>query len=82
MSLTVRIDEATHRALKVLAEKDDLSLQDELARVVEVSRRARFFEEMARAHASLTPEERAEDAAELALWDRVESEDLDKDWTE
>ncbi|HMI86809.1 MAG TPA: hypothetical protein VK550_22100 [Polyangiaceae bacterium] len=82
MSLNIRIDETTHATLRELAEKDDTSLQEEARRAVEAYRRQRFFEEMAAAHASLTPEQLAEDAAELAIWDRAESEDLDKDWTE
>lgn len=81
MSLTVRIDEATHATLRELAAKDRLSLQDELARVVEASRRERFFAEMAAVHAALTPEQLAEERAESALWEQAEHEDLDKDWT-
>jgi len=67
MSLTVRIDEATHLVLKELAEKDDLSLQDELARVVEAARREQFFAEMEASFAAMTPEELADYHAEAAL---------------
>lgn len=81
MSLNIRIDEATHATLKELAEKDHASLQDEVRRAVEAYRRERFFAEMADAHAALTPQQRAEDAAERAPWDRAEREDLEKDWT-
>ena len=67
MSLTVRIDEAAHQALKVLAEKNELSLQDELSRVIEAARREQFFAEMEASFAAMTPKELADYHAEAAL---------------
>jgi len=78
MSLNIRIDEATHATLKELAEKDDASLQEEVRRAVEAYRRERFFAELSASYARMTPEQRAEEAAELALWDVT----LPEDWSD
>jgi hypothetical protein len=69
MAQTVRIDEETHSLLRRLAEADGVTLHEELARAVKARRKERFFEEMARGYEARTPDERAEDEREIALWD-------------
>lgn len=71
MAQTVRIDEPTHAMLRELADADELSLHEELALAVKARRREKFFAEMRAGYAQMTEEERAEDAAELALWDQT-----------
>jgi hypothetical protein len=69
MAQTVRIDEATHTLLRELADADELSLHDELALAVKARKKEKFFAEMKAGYEAMTDEERAEDAAELAVWD-------------
>lgn len=69
MAQTVRIDEATHALLRELADADNLSLNDELALAVKARKKERFFAEMKAGYEAMTAEERAEEAAEVAVWD-------------
>lgn len=71
MSLTVRIDPATHQHLRLLAEADGVTLQEELARAVSARRREAFFASIAEGYAARSPEEVIEDERELALWDQT-----------
>lgn len=69
MSLTVRIDEPTHALLRELADADNLSLNDELALAVKARKKEQFFAAMKAGYEAMTAEERAEEAAEMAVWD-------------
>ncbi len=71
MAQTVKIDPETHALLRRMADADRVSMQEQLARAVKALQRARFFHQMARGYAQLTPEERAQDAEEMALWDQT-----------
>jgi hypothetical protein len=76
MALTVRIDEATHAALREFAERDCLSLQDELTKLVKARQELEFFAAIQRGYAAVSPAERAEDQADLAAWDQTLSDGL------
>jgi hypothetical protein len=76
MAQTVRIDEATHALLRELADADKLSLNDELALAVQARRKERFFAELHAGYAQMTEAERAEEAAETALWDKAAADGL------
>jgi hypothetical protein len=76
MAQTVRIDEATHALLRELADADKLSLNDELALAVQARRKERFFAELHAGYAQMTEAERAEEAAENALWDKAAADGL------
>jgi hypothetical protein len=77
MAQTVRIDERTHALLRELADADRLSLQDELALAVQARKKERFFAELHAGYAQLTDAERAEEAAEAAVWDEALADGLD-----
>ncbi len=77
MAQTVRIDEPTHALLRELADADNLSLQDELALAVKARKKERFIAEFTASYASMTDEERAEEAAEVAVWDSALGDGLD-----
>ena len=76
MALTVRIDEATHAALREFADRDSLSLQDELAKLVKARQEQEFFAAIERGYAAITPAERAEEQADLTEWDQTLSDGL------
>lgn len=69
MAQTVRIDEATHALLRELADADEVSLHEELALAVKARKKEKFIAEFHAAYAEMTEEERAEEAAEMAVWD-------------
>lgn len=66
---TVRIDEQTHQTLRELAERDNLSLLEELTLAVKARKKEQFIADFYAGYAAMTPAERAEDAAEMAVWD-------------
>jgi hypothetical protein len=68
---TVKIDPKTHALLRQLAEEDHVSMQEQLARAVKAMQRARFFHQMAQGYVQQSSDERAEDAAEMILWDQT-----------
>jgi hypothetical protein len=72
MAQTVRIDEAAYAALRELADRDGVSLQDALAKAIEVARRERFFDDLNRGYAELS----AEEASDQKLWDKALSDGL------
>ncbi len=76
MAQTVRIDEATHALLRELADADNVSLNEELALAVQARRRERFFAELHAGYAQMTVAERAEEAADSALWDKAVGDGL------
>lgn len=69
MAQTVRIDEATHTLLRELADADEVSLHEELALAVKARKKEKFIAEFHAAYAEMTEAERAEEAAEMAVWD-------------
>jgi hypothetical protein len=71
MAQTVKIDEIAHAALRKLADRDHITLQEALAKAVEVARRERFFQDLDRGYAAMTPEEWAEENAEREFWDQT-----------
>jgi hypothetical protein len=79
MAQTVRIDEETHALLRQLADADKLSLNEELALAVRARRKERFFAEMHAGYAQMPGDERAEDAAETALWDNALGDGVDEE---
>jgi hypothetical protein len=79
MAQTVRIDESTHALLRELADADHLSLQEELALAVQARRRERFFADLNAGYAQMREDERAEDEAESALWDKSLGDGLENE---
>jgi hypothetical protein len=79
MAQTVRIDEETHALLRQLADADNLSLSEELALAVGARRKERFFAEMHAGYAQMPGAERADAAAETALWDNALGDGLDEE---
>jgi hypothetical protein len=78
MAQTVRIDPTTHALLQRLAEADGgVSLQEELSRAVQSRRRELFFAELHAGYARLSKAERAEGAADTALWDAALGDGLE-----
>jgi hypothetical protein len=77
MAQTVRINESTHALLRQLADADNISLNEELELAVQARRKERFFAEMHAGYAQLPETERAEDAAENALWDHALGDGLE-----
>jgi hypothetical protein len=69
MAQTVRIDEATHALLRELADADGVSLHEELARAVQARKKEKFIAQFHAAYAEMTDDERAAEAAEMAVWD-------------
>lgn len=76
MAQTVRIDEATHALLRELADADGVSLHEELARAVQARKKEKFVAQFHAAYAEMTDDERAEEAAEMAVWDTALSDGL------
>jgi hypothetical protein len=73
MAETVRIDPAAHAALAEVARAKDIPLTEALSRAVELYRRHIFLEAMTAGFAQIQsdPAAAAEEAAELALWDKT-----------
>jgi len=71
MAQTVRIDEATHAALREFADRDRLSLQDELAKLVKGRQEQEFFQAIERGYAAMSAAERAEEQSSIAAWDQT-----------
>jgi hypothetical protein len=69
MAENVRINPETHAALAQIAQEENVSLVEALSRAVLAYQRERFLAAVAADFAALSPEERAEDAAEAAVWD-------------
>jgi predicted transcriptional regulator len=70
---TVRISEASHRALRDLAERERISLQTVVERAIEHYRRRRFLETANKRYAVLRsdPEAWAQEASERGIWDQT-----------
>lgn len=66
---TIRIDDETHDAAKRLSEQLDVSIQSIMSRAFREFEENDFFRRCNAYYAHRTPEERAEDEAEMALWD-------------
>lgn len=83
---TVRISEASHQLLKILAERTDQTMMDVLAKALDTYRRKLFFDELNAGYAELRadPKAWAEHLAERKLWDKTLMDGLDPDerWTE
>lgn len=79
----LRVSEDTHILAKRFAEKRNISIQEVIERAMASYEENEFFRELNEQFAALTPEERAEDAAELALWDGTLMDGLeDEPWEE
>jgi predicted transcriptional regulator len=76
---TVRISEASHRALRDLAECEKAPLQTVLERAIENYRRQRFLEAANRQYAALRADAAAwkQETTERAEWDRALGDGLD-----
>ncbi len=74
----VRIDEDTHRILKEIAEREQQTMSEILAKAVEVYRRRRFLEEANAAYATLrqNPEAWRQELEEREEWDATLSDGL------
>ena len=83
---TVRISEASHRILKVLAEQTGQTMMDVLDKALDAYRRKLFFEQLNAGYAELRadPAAWAEHLAERKLWDATLMDGLDPDeqWTQ
>ena len=79
MPSTVRISEASHRALRDLAEREQTSLQSVVERAIENYRRNRLLEAANRQYASLRADapSRKEQLTERELWDETAADGLD-----
>ena len=81
---TLEIDDVAYAGLLELAEHDHVTLEEELVKVIaaarrEAARRERFFRDMERAFASMTPEELADYRAEFAFWDQASGDGLENE---
>jgi hypothetical protein len=73
---TVRVHRATRDRLTRLGRQLDVSSAEEVVtRALDLLERDLFWREWQRAHDSATPEEREEDAARMAPWDRAGAQD-------
>lgn len=81
MPSTVRISEASHRALRDLAEREQTSLQTVVERAIENYRRNRLLEAANKQYAALRANDAAwkEQLAERDLWDATAGDGLDGD---
>lgn len=77
-SLTVRISETSHRALRALADHTGESMQTVLAKAIEEYRRRKFLERVNAAFAALRtdPEAWKHEQEERAAWDATLSDGL------
>jgi hypothetical protein len=71
MAQTVKIDQVAYAGLRELADRDHVTLQEALAKAIEVARRDRFFQDLDRGYGEMTEEEWAEENAERELWDQT-----------
>jgi hypothetical protein len=81
---TLEIDDVAYAGLLELAERDHVTLEEELVKVIEAARREaarreRFFDDMDRAFAAMTPQELADYHAEFALWDQAAGDGLENE---
>jgi len=83
---TIPISEASHQALKAIAEETGQTEMDVLDKALDVYRRKLFFERLNAGYADLRadPEAWAEHLAELRAWDATLMDGLDpgERWTE
>ncbi len=75
MAQNVRIAPETHAALSEIAREERISLTEALSRAVLLYRREWFLAGAASDFAALSPENRAEEAAESAAWDSTLTDD-------
>jgi hypothetical protein len=80
VTMMMRIREDTHQALREVAAEEGTTLQDAVARAVELYRRTRFFEQMNAAYASLRADPVAwqQELAERAVWDATLMDGLER----
>ena len=79
-SLNVRISEASHQALRQLAEGEGESMQSILAKALEEYRRKRFLEETNAAFEALRADRKAwaEEQTEREAWDNTLQDGLEE----
>jgi len=65
----IRVDERVRDTAARLAREQNKTIAEVVSVAIERARREHFWERVYAAEAAMTPEERAEDAAERALWD-------------
>ncbi|HMI85860.1 MAG TPA: hypothetical protein VK550_17305 [Polyangiaceae bacterium] len=80
MARTLEIDDVAYAGLRELAERDHITLEEELAKLIEAARREasrheEFFRDMERGCASMTPEEWADYGADV--WDQTSGDGLE-----
>jgi predicted transcriptional regulator len=80
-SLTVRINEKSHKALRELAAETGQSMQSVLAKAIEEYRRKRFWEEVNAGYAALRSDPKAwkEELEERALFEGTLMDGLEDD---
>ncbi|RJP19076.1 MAG: toxin-antitoxin system protein [Candidatus Omnitrophota bacterium] len=78
-TLTVRIEETTHKTLRELSEKSGESMQFLLSKTIEEYRRTAFLESANQAYARLHkyPQKWKEEQQERTEWDITLNHDLD-----
>jgi hypothetical protein len=76
---TIKVSVGTRDRLKKLAEEDHLTMEAEIAHVLDKAEETRFWEGVQADYARLRtdPQEWADYAAELAEWDQVADDGLD-----
>ena len=79
VSTTVQITEDVQGKLRELAEQEHESVQTIIALAVERYRRERMLERANEIYAAMTPEEWAEEEAEIALWEGTLMDGLEDD---
>jgi hypothetical protein len=83
---TVRISEASHRALRELAEQTGQTMMEVLDKALDAYRRKVFFEQLNAGYAALRADAEAwaEELAERKLWETTLMDGLSTDerWTE
>lgn len=75
----IRVDERVRDTAARLAREQNTTIAEVVGVAIEDARRKHFWERVYAAEAALTPQERAEDAAERALWDVTLADGLENE---
>ena len=73
----IRVDEQVRDTAARLAREKNTTIAEVVSVAIERARREHFWEQVYASEAALTPEERAEEAAERAVWDVTLSDGLE-----
>lgn len=65
----IRVDEKVRDTAARLAREQNTTIAEVVGMAIERARRDHFWDQLEASEAAMTPEQRAEDEAERALWD-------------